>query len=138
MTEREALRKLKRGDPEALGWFIDRYTPYVTTVIYNVIGGTMTACDIEEAASDVFLAFWQNAEKVQLWSIKGYLGAIARNMAKNKLRRQGQDYGLEDEALAVEGITPEQIVQQKELHGVVRKCVLSMEEPDREIFLRHN
>lgn len=137
MTEREVLRNLKRGDPEALGWFIDRYTPYVITVICNVIGGRMSTCDIEEAASDVFLAFWQNAGKVRPLSVKGYLGTIARNRAKNKLRQLGLDYGLEEETLAVDGITPEQIFQQKELQETVRSCVLGMEEPDREIFLRH-
>ena len=37
----------------------------------------------------------------------------------------------------MDGVTPEQVFQRKELRNAVRSCVLGMEEPDREIFLRH-
>lgn len=136
MTENRALRELKKGSEEALGWFIDRYTPYVTTVIYNIIGAWMDTADIEEVASDVFLAFWQNAKKVRPMAAKGYLGAIARNLAKNKLREMGHDLPLEEQLLIVDEITPEKACQQKELSAAVRQAVLDMEYPEREIFLR--
>ena len=137
MTEREALRSLKRGEQRALDWFIDRYMPYVTTIIYNVIGRYMTKGDIEETASDVFFALWQNARKVRPGSEKAYLGTVARNMAKNKLRKFGYELSLEDPVLLVDGVTPESVCEEKELHCAVRRGVLNMGEPEREIFLRH-
>ena len=65
MDEKSALRALKRGDEAALAWMINRYAAYVSTVIYNIIGSFMTVSDVEEAASDVFLTLWSNAEKVR-------------------------------------------------------------------------
>lgn len=136
MTEGKALRELKKGSEEALCWFIDTYTPYVTAIIYNIIGDRMDLSDIEETASDVFLAFWQNARKVRPLSVRGYLGAIARNLAKNKLRQLRQDLPLEEAILAVDEISPEITVEQKELSRIVRLAVLDMDQPQREIFLR--
>ena len=47
MTEGKALKELQRGSQQALAWFIDKYTPYVSTIIYNIIGGDMSTADIE-------------------------------------------------------------------------------------------
>ena len=63
MDEKTALRALKRRDESALAWMIDRYAAYVGTIIYNIIGTTMTAADMEEVASDVFLCSGQMPTK---------------------------------------------------------------------------
>ena len=57
MDEKEYLNKLKRKDESALAWFIDRYAAYVNTIIYSIIGSSMSAEDMEEVASDVFFTF---------------------------------------------------------------------------------
>ena len=75
MTEEQALRHLKRGSQAALEWFIDRYGGYVTAIIRGIIGQSMTVADVEEAASDVFLAFWNSAGRVHSGSAKAYLAA---------------------------------------------------------------
>ena len=64
MVEHEALKKLKHKDERALEWFIDRYAAYVNTIIYNIIGLSMSAADIEEVSSDVFFALWVNAKRI--------------------------------------------------------------------------
>ena len=46
MTEGKALKELQRGSQQALAWFIDKYTPYVSTIIYNIIGGDMSEAEI--------------------------------------------------------------------------------------------
>lgn len=134
MTEAKALKELKKGSEEALEWFIQTYTPYVTTIIYNIIGNSMDENDVEEVVSDVFFALWRNADKVCL--PKGYLGTVARNMAKNKCRQLGHDLPLEDQILIVDELTPETRIEKKELRRAVKKAVLDMRHPDREIFLR--
>lgn len=135
MTEEAALRELKRGSEEALVWFIDAYTPYVTAIIHNIIGDCMDMTDVEEVASDVFYALWENARKV--YSVKGYLGTVARNMAKNKLRALSLDLPLEEQILLVEGKNPEERIEEKERNRAVKRAVLGMPHPEREIFLRH-
>ena len=135
MTERQALRLLRSGSEEALGWFISRYTPYVTAVIYNIIGTHMDLADVEEVAADVFFALWENADKVI--HAKAYLSAIARNKAKNKLRELTYDIPLEDDILILDTQSPESCYEQKELSQAVKKAVMRMPQPDREIFLRY-
>ena len=135
MTEATALRELKKGSETALIWFIDAYTPYVTAIIHGIIGDHMDMADVEEVASDVFFALWENARKV--YSVKGYLGAMARNKAKNKLRDLTYDLPLEEQILVLEGGNPEDTMEEKERNRAVRQAVLQMRQPEKEIFLRH-
>ena len=135
MTEATALRELKRGSETALIWFIDAYTPYVTAIIHGIIGEHMDMADVEEVASDVFFALWENARKV--YSVKGYLGAMARNKAKNRLRDLTYDLPLEEQILVLEGGNPEDTMEEKERNRAVRQAVLQMRQPEKEIFLRH-
>ena len=62
VVEHETLKKLKHKDERALEWFIDRYAAYVNTIIYNIIGLSVSAADIEEVSSDVFFTLWMNAK----------------------------------------------------------------------------
>ena len=135
MTETNALKGLKKGSEEALEWFVDAYTPYVTAIIHNIIGDCMDMADVEEVASDVFFALWENARKV--YSVKGYLGTVARNMAKNKLRSLGCDLPLDEKILVIAGGNPEAALEEKEKARAVKRAVLRMPYPEREIFLRH-
>ncbi len=134
MTEAKALAELQKGSEKALEWFIDAYTPYVTTIIHNVIGGFMDMSDVEEVAADVFYKLWENAAAVH--SPKGFLGTVARNMAKNKCRAMGRDLPLEEEILLIDEATPEKAMEQKERNRAVKLAVLGLPQPDREIFLR--
>ena len=136
MIETQMLIKLKDRSEDALEWFIHHYTPYVSTIIYNIIGSSMAIADIEEVTSDVFFAFWQHADDIQPNHVQGYLAVTARNKAKNKCREIGCNIPLEDQVIVLNELSPERQLQQKELSMVVRKAVLDMADVDREIFLR--
>lgn len=131
------LKKLRRGSEEALAWFIRQYTPYVSTIVYHVIGQTMPAADVEEVTADVFVALWHHAGEIRKDAVKSWLGTVARNTARNKLRQAGQELPLEDDILLTDGATPETEAERQEQLRAVRQAVLAMEQPDREIFLRH-
>lgn len=135
MEESEALERLQKGEEQALEWLIDRYAPYVNTVVYNIIGGVVPPGDVEEASADVFLVLWRNAEKIQPGKVKAYLGAAARNKAREKLRGLGRTLPLEEDALVMDH--PEHQLERKEQAELVRGAVEAMEQTDREIFLRH-
>ena len=137
MTEEHALALLRKKDPVGLSWFIDRYTPYVGTVIWNIIGRTMTAQDAEELTSDVFVVLWQQSDMAQPGKIRGYLGAIARHKAYSLLRKQSVDLALEEDILTVSTDGPESILEEQEQARIVREAVNAMTEPDREIFIRY-
>ena len=69
--------------------------------------------------------------------IKSWLGTVARNTAKNKLRTAGQTLPLEDDILILEKDSAEEEILRHEQNRFVRQAVLAMPYPDREIFLRH-
>jgi len=137
VTDKAALRAIRSGDDTALSFLIDRYAAYVGTVIRNIIGERMSREDVEESTSDVFLALWMNADKPQGGKVKEWLGAVARNKAKNKLRELRGTLPLEDDYIADMSESPEIIVTESEERQIVYRAVKSMKQPDREIFLRH-
>ena len=137
MTEAKALRQLQQGSTDALKWFISKYTPYVSTIIYNIIGSHMSSSDIEEVVSDVFFTLWNNAEKVNSGAVRGYLGSIARNKAKNKFREAGYDLPLDEDLYISEDLPLEEKYLEHELQTIVKREVYAMKEPDREILLRY-
>ena len=137
MDEKSALRAIRHKDEAALEWLIDHYTPYVSTIVYNIIGQTMSLPDIEEVTSDVFLAFWNKADNVKPDKIKAYLGGIARNKAKAKTRELKLDVPLEDDIIIVSDASPEHIIEIQEQAKTIKRAILSMQHPDREVFLRH-
>ena len=137
MDDKRALRELHRGSEAALSWLIDRYTSYVSAVVYNVIGAYMQQADVEEVTADVFVALWHNAGKIKPDSVKSWLGTVARNAAKNKLREIVPELPFEEDVLLLEAESPETALEQRERQELVRQAVLEMEQPVREIFLRH-
>ena len=137
MDEDSALRALCGGDAEALGWFIDRYTPYVATIVSNMLLPALPATDAEEAVADVFVALWKNASRIRPGGVRAYLGGIARNKARDALRAVRPEAPLEDDVLSLPGPGPDEELAERELLERTRAAVDSMREPDREIFLRH-
>ena len=129
------LKKRKHGSLEKA---IDLYTPYVTVVVYNIIGAAMTKEDIEEVVSDVFLALWKSASALECekGSIRSYLAAIARNLAKNKLRTV-RLHDEADESVILSAKTPQEEIEERENRAFMLKLLKSLGEPDCEIFLRY-
>lgn len=117
MNDEKALRAIGRGDEDALAWVIDRYAAYVSAVVFNILGTAMQTEDLEETVSDVFLALWANSGKVKPGKLKAYLGGIARNKAKEKLRSACMEISLEDDLLVYNGAGPEPELEAREEAG---------------------
>ena len=136
MTEEEMILRLIRRDAKALEYLIDEYSPYVVSIISFVLGRYSKAQDVEELASDVFLAIWNHAESLKPGKVRPYIGTTARNRAKSFLRSKKELEMDLDEIVIPTTNTPESDVIRKEQTSLVREAVLNMPEPDREIFLR--
>jgi len=135
MIDSIALGAVRRGSENALAQIIDKYAAYVCVVIRNTIGDGLSHEDVEETASDVFFALWQNAEKME--RLKAWLAATARNKAKNKLREKHPDLPLDDEIAIADINEIEDIIISSEEQRAVKDAILAMDALDREIFLRH-
>lgn len=136
LTEEQALRQMKQGSQDALAWFIQRYGAYVSTIIHNIIGQRMSNADVEEVASDVFLALWNNAGKILPNAARSWLATVARNTARSRLRRASDTLPLDEEAAIVDDRTPEAALERREQAVRVRMALLSLNPVDREVFLR--
>ena len=82
MENEKLAERLRNNDETALEEIIDRFTPLVSTIIYNLANGSMSQPDIEEITSDTFFSLWCNRDKVEKDKLKGYLCCIAKNKAK--------------------------------------------------------
>lgn len=129
------LKKKKRGSLENV---IDIYTPYVSVIVYNIIGSQMTREDVEEVVSDVFISLWRNAENLDInkGCIRTYIGTSARNLAKNKLRKLN-DYMELNESLVALKEEPYMSLEKKEEQKSLMNLILELGEPDSEIFMRY-
>ena len=136
LTEEQALRQMKQGSQDALAWFIHRYGAYVSTIIHNIIGQRMSNADVEEVASDVFLALWNNAGKILPNAARSWLATVARNTARSRLRGASDTLPLDEEAVIVDDRTPEATLERREQAVRVRMALLSLNPVDREVFLR--
>ena len=97
MRDELILRKMKRGDPAGLEELMDRYIPYVSAVVWNILRNAMSAEDAEEVVSDVFLAAWEQANDLRPNAVKAWLGSVARHKAMNKLRVRGLELPLQED-----------------------------------------
>ncbi len=137
MDERRMLKRLCRGDGDALGIVMDTYMPYVYTVASNILSRSMPREDVEEVVSDVFVTLWKNAEAVREGKLKAYLAALTRNAALSKLRSRHLSEPLEENAMPLDLPDPEDRVISLAMADAAREAVNSLPEPDRNIFVRY-
>ena len=129
------LSAIRRKSERALEQLMDKYTAYVCVVIRNTVGESMTREDVEETASDVFFALWENADRIE--KIKPWLAATARNKGKNKLRNARIEIPLDNGDFPDESVKLEDLLVLNSEQDAVKTAVLSLDSPDREIFTLH-
>ena len=133
----DILIQIRRKEQSALEIAIRRYARYVAAVIQKTLGNAGTPQDVEELSSDVFVALWENAERLRDDSdLKYWLAVVARNAAL-KCQRAHQYTEMLEENLIFDSSSPQGRLEKEERIRLVRSAVDSMESVDREVFLRH-
>ncbi len=115
---------------------INTYNSYVYTIIKNSINGIE---DIEEIASDVFVALWRNREKIDLDAdLKPYLIGITRNLIKKKYRKFAKDISTCDicdfENEIESQIEISQVIENEEKKQIILNTINHLQEYEKEIF----
>jgi len=136
--EQKLLHNLKKRKRNSLEKAIKIYNPYVRVIVYRIIGGVMTNEDIEEVVADAFISLWKRADTLDTEkdSIRAYLGTIARNCAKNKLRGLRPIDEL-DEKISSPYKDPQESFELKEEKDIMMNLIMELGEPDSEIFIRY-
>jgi RNA polymerase sigma-70 factor (ECF subfamily) len=139
-----ALYQLLIDDPETgLRLCIDRYYPAVRTVCASIL--RRCPQDAEECINDSFLQLWRTVGSLQEpQQLRAYLCCIARNLALSRYRalaaagRHTAEMpwdALPEDAAAEDA----DVLLAMEAHAdaeALQKAVLSLKEPDREMFVR--
>lgn len=127
MEDEKLVRRLQKGSRTALEQAINRYTAYVSTIVWRTLGAAATREDTEEVVSDVFLSLWSHAHELDpKQGLRPWLGAVARNRATDCLRRTKPTVPL-----------PEETAAAKDQAERLWQAVDGLGEPDRTLFLRH-
>ena len=138
MEIEKLAEKLIQGDESALEAIVDRFTPLVSTIVYNLANGSLSITDMEDLTSDTFITLWYNREKVQPDKLKGYICCIAKNKTKNKLKSifRHQIVNI-DEMDYEDGLVVADEIENKIITEVLREALDIIGEPDKEIIVRH-
>lgn len=139
MNETKLIRALQRSQRDALDKVIYHYSSYVASIARNVLGDQATREDLEEIVSDVFLALWRTADRLDdSRPLKSYLAAIARNAAVDRLRRVRPEDPLPEEDIlpADTAQGPEAETLKREQAETLRRLLRELPADDREIFVR--
>ena len=133
MEEERILRALRRKDEAALESVIDQYSAYVHTIVCNILGET----DTQDVESEVFFTLWNKAAIIRKGKLKAFLAGVARNKAKEALRAHNRETPLDDDILLIASDNVHKTLEAREQSAILRRALMQMQEPDREIFLRH-
>lgn len=137
MGERNLIHRLRQHQPEALEELIQAYSPYVGTIVRNIIGQYLPESDVEELTADVFVAVWEHTDQLKVGKLSGYLAAIARNRAKNRIRSHHETIDLEELAEICAPENVEEAIDKKLLAEILQDVLDTLSAKDREILVRY-
>ena len=87
MKEKKELENYIINKNIDLDRIVDDYTPYLRTIIQNMVGDNLTEEDKEEIILDTFFVLWKKyKEKFNIKSLDSYMAGITRNLVKEKLK----------------------------------------------------
>ncbi len=126
-----------RGDTRAFADFVDQYKNLVTSIAYSTTGDLGGSEDI---AQETFLVAWQSRHELHEPSkVTGWLGSIARNLAKQWLRKRSAKSwasgGLDDANVAYEQALPEERLVADEEQQLVWSTLETIPESYREVLI---
>ncbi len=137
MDERSIETGLRHKNEAALKEAIRYYSPLAATIINNISNGSLTAEDIEEVLSDVFITLWNNSEKIADGKLKSYLCCIAKTRAINKLSTVRHNVVNIDDYDPEDNFSIEDETETKDINRELNEMIDTIKEPDKEILMRY-
>ena len=140
MSDEELLLLIQKNPEQGMQEMMKLYSGAVATICNNFLYD-FSQDDVEEAVADTFIHFWKKRESFELkenYSLKSYIYAIARNVARDRRRKAKREdiYSLEEISLELpDGFDLEQDVERRQGEEILHECLARMKEPDKSIFL---
>lgn len=87
MKEKKEIENYIINNNIDLDKIVDDYTPYLRTIIQNMVSNNLTEEDKEEIILDTFFVLWKRyKENYYIKSLSAYMAGITRNLVKEKLK----------------------------------------------------
>jgi RNA polymerase sigma-70 factor (ECF subfamily) len=136
LEDREILLLLRSSPSDGLHEAVRKYRSYAAAIIERVLRGRDQ--DVEECLEDAFVAVWKTAESgKEIRSLKGCLAFAARNTAISRYKKLRREQTVDISALELPSEEDVILDFENRINSeTVQQMVLSMDEPDREIFVR--
>lgn len=138
MDNQTLATRLKQHDEQAFEQIIQKYTPLISTIVYNIAGGRLQHQDVEEVVTDVFVTLWRNTEVLQPDKLHSYLCCIAKSRVKDRLRRENTPPLMDiDDIDESDNTVLELDYENKTLCEDLREEIKRIKQPDQEILIRY-
>lgn len=136
MKENNLIKNYMKNNELNIEEVIKNYTPYIYAVIKNK-NAYISEEDIEEIASDVFLATWQNQEKLDKnKEMSSYLVGITKNLYNKKIRNKKSTKDIEEyKNILFEAENIEVTIENAEKEKLITMVISNMKQEDKNIFL---
>jgi RNA polymerase sigma-70 factor, ECF subfamily len=142
-AESALIANARRGNLNAFNELVLRYQDRVFSLAYRILNEPASAAD---ATQDAFINAYRRLESYRGGSFGAWLARIATNTCYDELRRRKRRPatpieelpGAEQDdgpALAAEGLTPEQAIQQAELSRAIERCIRGLHVDQRTVLV---
>ncbi len=137
MSDDLMLKALQKKPEEGLRMAMDKYARLVYHIALGKLRDVCSKEDIEELVSDVFLALFENRNKIKSGKIKAFLCSVALNKSVDLFRRItfSQTVELKEDILSYDGMVEEMFFKAQDKKEL--KAALSqLDELDKSILAR--
>ena len=113
---------------------VDDYTPYVRTIVQNMVSNNLSEEDKEEIIIDTFFVLWKRYEEnYTIKSLSSYMAGITRNLIKEKLKSLKYTIDIEQCKNLVEYSYIDIYTQEREEVNQLYKKIKDLKEDDIKI-----
>ena len=133
-NEDELIYRAQAGDEQAFAELIRTYSAYVYTIVIGIVSNPY---DAEEVVQDIFVNVYRGlAQYEERKKFKSWVAEIARNCARNRLRKQQIETvpidQMNEQSAGTEALPDQQLIR-SEQRELIRRAMETLPQKDREI-----
>ncbi len=114
---------------------VDDYTPYLRTIIQNMVSNNISAEDKEEIILDTFFVLWKKYEEnYPIKSLSSYMAGITRNLVKERLKKLKHTIDIEQCKNLIEYSSLDIYSQEREEINELYKKINDLKEMDVKVI----
>lgn len=134
MKEKKELENYIINKNIDLDKIVDDYTPYIKTIIQNMVSNNLTEEDKEEIIVDTFFILWKKYKaNYCINSLSSYIAGITRNLIKEKLKSLKYTIDIEQCDNLTEDSNIDNLLQEREEINELYKKINNLKEIDIKI-----